>query len=94
MYSYEDRIKAVRLYLKLGKRLGVTIRYVSPQQRHTGEVQAVLAARHALYTKARERHPARWARHTGTAAPWGRSPSNPNVTPLSRSTYRKRFFSR
>jgi len=26
MYSYEDRIKAVRLYLKLGKRLGVTIR--------------------------------------------------------------------
>ena len=26
MYSYEDRIKAVRLYLKLGKRLGATIR--------------------------------------------------------------------
>jgi putative transposase len=26
MYSYEDRIKAIRLYLKLGKRLGVTIR--------------------------------------------------------------------
>ena len=28
MYSYEDRIKAVRLYLKLGKRLGVTIRHL------------------------------------------------------------------
>ena len=26
MYSYEDRIKAVRLYLRLGKRLGVVIR--------------------------------------------------------------------
>ena len=26
MYSYEDRIRAVRLYLKLGKRIGATIR--------------------------------------------------------------------
>ncbi len=25
-YSYEDRIRAVRLYLKLGKRIGATIR--------------------------------------------------------------------
>ncbi len=26
MFSYEDRIRAVKLYIKLGKRLGVTIR--------------------------------------------------------------------
>ena len=25
MYSYEDRIRAVRLYMKLGKRTGATI---------------------------------------------------------------------
>lgn len=26
MYSYEDRIRAVKLYIKLGKRIGTTIR--------------------------------------------------------------------
>ena len=26
MYSYEDRIRAVKLYIKLGKRPGATIR--------------------------------------------------------------------
>jgi len=26
MYSYEDRIRAVELYIKLGKRIGATIR--------------------------------------------------------------------
>lgn len=26
MYSYEDRIRAVELYIKVGKRIGVTIR--------------------------------------------------------------------
>jgi transposase-like protein len=26
MYSYEDRIRAVRLYIKLGRRTGATIR--------------------------------------------------------------------
>ncbi len=25
MYSYEDRLRAVRLYIKLGKRVGLTI---------------------------------------------------------------------
>ena len=40
------------------------IRYVSPQQRHAGEDHAILAARHALYTQAKERHPARWSGNT------------------------------
>jgi hypothetical protein len=40
------------------------IRYVSPQQRHAGEDQAVLAARHALYLHARQRNPKRWSGNT------------------------------
>jgi putative transposase len=40
------------------------IRYVTPAQRHTGKDGELLAARHELYMKARERNPARWSRHT------------------------------
>ena len=40
------------------------IRYVSPAQRHVGDDHAILADRHALYTKARERNPARWSGKT------------------------------
>lgn len=40
------------------------IRYVSPAQRHDGRDQAILAARHALYTQARQRNPARWSGST------------------------------
>jgi len=38
--------------------------YVSPQQRHTGQDQAILAARHALYLQAQQRHPAPWSGNT------------------------------
>lgn len=37
------------------------IQYVSPAQRHAGQDHAILAARHTLYTKARQAHPARWS---------------------------------
>ena len=40
------------------------IRYVSPQQRHSGADQAILAARHDLYTQAKQRNPARWSGNT------------------------------
>ena len=53
------------------------IRYVSPQQRHTGDDHAILAARHALYTQAKERHPARWARQTRNWSPIGAVTLNP-----------------
>ena len=43
------------------------IRYVSPQQRHAGEDQAILAARHELYSRARHLNPARW---TGNTRDW------------------------
>jgi transposase InsO family protein len=53
------------------------IRYVSPAQRHAGEDHAILAARHALYTKARERHPARWSGATRNWSPIGAVTLNP-----------------
>jgi putative transposase len=45
------------------------IRYVSPAQRHDGADQPILAARHALYTKARELNPARWSGATRNWSP-------------------------
>jgi putative transposase len=53
------------------------IRYVSPAQRHAGEDQAILANRHAVYQKARERNPARWSRKTRNWTPVGPVALNP-----------------
>jgi len=53
------------------------IRYVSPQQRHSGEDQAILAARHAVYETARAANPARWSRHTRNWTPIGAVTLNP-----------------
>lgn len=53
------------------------IRYASQQQRHSGEDHAILAARHALYTEARARNPACWARHKRDWEPMGPVTLNP-----------------
>jgi putative transposase len=53
------------------------IRYVSPAQRHAGDDLAILAARHALYRRARELNPARWSGHTRNWAPIGAVTLNP-----------------
>jgi hypothetical protein len=53
------------------------IRYVGPAQRHAGDDHAILAARHALYAKARERNPARWSRRTRDWSPVGAVTLNP-----------------
>jgi putative transposase len=53
------------------------IRYLSPAQRHAGEDHTILTARHALYTKARERHPARWSGATRNWSPIGAVTLNP-----------------
>jgi putative transposase len=37
------------------------IRFVTPEQRHTGQDGALLQARHAVYQRARVRTPARWS---------------------------------
>lgn len=40
------------------------IRYVTPEQRHTGRDVAILANRDRLYQQARRRNPSRWSRQT------------------------------
>ena len=53
------------------------IQYVSPAQRHEGQDQEILAARHTLYTKARELNPARWSGKTRNWSPTGPVTLNP-----------------
>ena len=53
------------------------IRYVSPAQRHAGEDHPILAARHALYMRAREAKPARWSGATRDWSPLGPVTLNP-----------------
>ncbi len=72
------------------------IRYVTPAQRHAGDDRVLLAARHALYAKARECNPARWSGKTRDWTPVGAvtlnperdsvvaaMPPNPNKQPLA-----------
>jgi len=49
----------------------------APGQRHDGHDHAILAARHALYLKARERNPARWSGATRDWTPTGPVTLNP-----------------
>ena len=53
------------------------IRYVSPAQRHAGEDRDILAARHALYGKARDLNPARWSGNTRDWTPVSAVALNP-----------------
>ena len=53
------------------------IRYVSPAQRHAGDDLAILAARHALYSRARALNPARWSGNTRNWSPIGVVTLNP-----------------
>jgi putative transposase len=53
------------------------IRYVAPTQRHNGDDHAILAARHALYIKARELKPSRWSGRTRNWSPTGAVTLNP-----------------
>lgn len=53
------------------------IRYVSPAQRHAGDDNAILAARHDLYLQARALNPARWSGDTRNWAPIGAVTLNP-----------------
>lgn len=80
------------------------IRYVTPAQRHAGEDEALLAARHDLYQQARARHPQRWSRQTRDWSPIGAVTLNPEresvvlaaqpATPLSGSIGAPAFPSR
>lgn len=55
------------------------IRFVTPDERHFGREEGVLARRHALYERARQRHPERWARATRNWTPAGPVRLNPVV---------------
>ena len=58
------------------------IGYVAPADRHAGRDVAILAARKAVYARARERRPERWA---GTTRAWDR-PLKVTLNPENRTT--------
>ena len=47
------------------------IRYVTPDERHSGSEREILAKRHELYQRARGLNPERWTGSTGNWAPVG-----------------------
>jgi putative transposase len=53
------------------------IRYVTPDERHSGREQAILARRHELYQRARNLNPERWTRSTRNWHPVGPVILNP-----------------
>lgn len=53
------------------------IGYVTPAQRHVGEDHAILEARHALYSQARDNNPRRWSGKTRNWTPIGAVTLNP-----------------
>ena len=55
------------------------IRYVTPDERHSGADVAILARRHALYEHARRRKPERWPRQTRNWTPLGTVVLNPKA---------------
>jgi transposase InsO family protein len=59
------------------------IRFVTPDERHRGEDQAILAQRHALNQAARDRNPARWSGKTRNWEPIAVVSLNPERTPDS-----------
>jgi putative transposase len=62
------------------------IRYVTPDERHSGADVAILARRHALYEHARSRKPERWPRHTRNWTPLGAVVLNPEPINRDRET--------
>lgn len=48
-----------------------------PFERHEGEDQAILAARHTLYLQARKKNPARWSGYTRNWSPVGAATLKP-----------------
>ena len=61
------------------------IRYVSPAQRHAGDDHAILAARHALYSRAKGQNPARWSGKTRNWSPSGAVTLNPERNSIFRA---------
>jgi putative transposase len=62
------------------------IRFVTPDERHSGADVALLARRHALYEEARRRKPERWPRQTRNWTPIGTVVLNPEPSNCDRQT--------
>jgi putative transposase len=56
------------------------IRFVTPDERHYGRENGVLAHRRAVYARAHERHPERWSGQTRNWSPVGAVTLNPELT--------------
>jgi putative transposase len=57
------------------------IRYVTPDERHSGREGDILARRHQLYQRARDLNPKRWTRLTRNWRPVGSVILNPRGEP-------------
>lgn len=57
------------------------IRFVTPEERHSGVERVILAKRDALYVKARARNPERWSGNTRDWTPVGEVRLNPVQVP-------------
>jgi transposase InsO family protein len=53
------------------------IRYVTPDERHSGREREILARRHAVYVRARSKRPERWSGNTRNWTPIGTVVLNP-----------------
>jgi transposase InsO family protein len=62
------------------------IRFVTPEDRHSGRDTAILAAREALYQIARRRNPERWSGKTRNWAPVREVHLNPETPPVRQAT--------
>jgi hypothetical protein len=67
----------------------LAIKFVTPAQRHSGQDQAILAKRHAVYIEAKRRNPQRWS---GRTRDWTHlhevhlnpeKPTEPQSTPMA-----------
>lgn len=59
------------------------IRFVTPDQRHSGQDRALLKKRHRIYEAARRHRPGRWARSTRNWSPIEAVVLNPEREPLA-----------
>jgi transposase InsO family protein len=59
------------------------IRFVTPEDRHSGKEKEILAKRTRLYEKARKRHPERWSRNVRNWEPIGTVRLNPKEQEVS-----------
>jgi hypothetical protein len=65
------------------------IRFVTPAARHSGEEQAILAHRQAVYEAAKQRHPQRWSGKTRNWEPVGIVWLNPDKPDAARAEIRE-----